>query len=256
MKQCILMLLLTFSVAVIAQEEYQPYNDDLKFKVIDGNTVLGKEASVKALVIKYTMNSDEKIKLSIRNNPQLQEIKLFGASQEIVNFISELKMTNLTHLLLDDYKKQTLIIPAFPTLEHLSVDSEKLQSLSMENALLDKLNILSLETPELTDWKTAKHFPTLGLIDLTAPKLAYFPIESMPSIVQFAYYCSFNELPENLCSYKELVFISFENYVNVKAEDCFIQMVKNGNYSNLSVYDKIDGEKLFEVLSKDREDEE
>ena len=256
MKQCILILLLTFSVSVIAQEEYQPYNEDLKFKVIDENTALGKETSVKALVIKYTGNSDEKIKLSIRNNPQLQEIKLLGASQEIVNFISELKMTNLTHLLIEYYNKETLIIPALPTLEHLSVDSEKLQSLLMENAMLDKLNILSLETPELTDWRTAKHFPTLGLIDLTAPKLTYFPIENMPSIVQFAYYCSFSELPKNLCSYKELVFISFENYVNVKAEECFIQMVKNGNYSNLSIYDKMDGNKLFEVLSKDREEEE
>lgn len=256
MKQRILILLLTFSVSVIAQEEYQPYNEDLKFKVIDENTALGKETSVKALVIKYTGNSDEKIKLSIRNNPQLQEIKLLGASQEIVNFISELKMTNLTHLLIEYYNKETLIIPALPTLEHLAVDSEKLQSLSMENAMLDKLNILSLETPELTDWKTAKHFPTLGLIDLTAPKLTYFPIENMPSIVQFAYYCSFSELPKNLCSYKELVFISFENYVNVKAEECFIQMVKNGNYSNLSIYDKMDGNKLFEVLSKDREEEE
>lgn len=39
MKQCILILLLTFSVSVIAQEEYQPYNEDLKFKVIDENKI-------------------------------------------------------------------------------------------------------------------------------------------------------------------------------------------------------------------------
>ncbi len=254
MKQTILILILSFSVFVIGQEKYEPYNDDLKFKIIDDNAVLGKETSVKALIIKYTGNSNEKIKSSLRNNLQLKEIKLLGTDQEILNFISELKMTNLTHLLINGYESENLVIPVFPTLEHLSVDSEKLKSLSMENALLDKVEILSMNTPELTDWKTAKYFPVLGLIDLTAPKLTWFPIENMPAIVQFAYYCSFKELPKNLCSYKELAFISFENYVDVKAEECFIEMVKKGNYSNLSVYDKMDGKRLFEVLSKDRED--
>lgn len=255
MKQFLLILFLSFSVFAISQQEYEPYNDDLKFKIIDDNAILGKETSVKALIIKYTGNSNERIKFSLRNNPQLKEIKLLGSDQEIVNFISELKMTNLTQLLINDYKSENLVIPVFPTLEHLSIRSEKLKSLSMENALLDKLDILSIDTPELTDWKTAKYFPVLGLIDLTAPKLTWFPIENMPAIVQFSYYCSFRELPKNLCTYKELAFISFENYADVKAEACFIEMVKKGNYSNLSVYDKMDGKKLFEVLSKDREEE-
>ncbi len=255
MKYHLLILFLSLSVFVMGQLENEPYNDDLKFKIIDNHAILGKETSVKALIIKYTVNSNEKIKFSLRNNPQLKEIKILGADQEIVNFISELKMANLTHLLIHDYKGESLAIPVFPTVEHLSVRSKELKSLSMENAMMDKLDILNIDTPELIDWKTAKRFPVLGLIDLTAPKLTRFPIEDMPAIVQFAYYCSFKELPKNLCSYKELAFISFENYVDVKAEECFIEMVKKGNYSNLSVYDKMDGKKLFEVLSKDREGE-
>ena len=240
-----------FSLNALCQE-LKPYNDDLYFKVINENEIVLKVDSLKAIIIVFNNLSEGNAKQSIINNPQLKEIKLISPSQDFIQLISGLKMDSLTHLFIEEYNGSKLILPAFSTLEHLTIRSKNLTTLSMENASLNKLDILDIDAPELIDWKSEKYFPNLGLIELKAPKLDYFPIEQMPNIFQFSFYCSFKNWPTNICSYKELTFISFENYKTINIDKCLKKKIKKGVFSNVTIYDKIDGQKMLEVESRDR----
>ena len=123
----------------------------------------------------------------------------------------------------------------------------------MINAKLDNLMLLEIECPKLSLWNSDTFFPKLELIDLKAPYLGYFPIENMPKIFQFSYECSFKSLPLNLCIYSDLQHISFNNFRKIKLEECFTNKVKMAYYSNITIYNKVDGRILNQVISKDRE---
>lgn len=256
MKLTTLITFLIISKILFCQElrEYDliPYNEEFNFKILDENDVIEKDDSLEALIIVFKSPVYKNAERSISNNPQLKEIKLFASSQELLKFISESKLHSLTHLFIERYEGASLEIPAFLTVEHLTIQSSVLASLNMTIASLDKLDILDIEAPSLKDWRTAKSYSELGLINLNAPLLEYFPIESMPKISQFSYYSSFKELPINLCNYKDLLFISFTNYVPIQVDKCFKKMIETGVYSNLTIYDKIDGKVISETLSKDR----
>jgi hypothetical protein len=115
------------------------------------------------------------------------------------------------------------------------------------------LEILEMDAPNLVSWKSETTYPALSLIDLDAPLLTVFPILNMPKINEFSYCCCFKELPKNLCTYKGLEMISFENFCPVKVDKCLVAMVEKGEYSNLTVYDKADGKILIDINSKDKE---
>ncbi|MGV3611384.1 MAG: hypothetical protein ACO1N0_10570 [Fluviicola sp.] len=252
MKFILLVLCLFCGCIAFSQDgELTPYNDTYNYEILTNERVLPHTDSLKALIVVFKDQPEENVAKSITNNLQLQEIMLYNSPASFLPLLAGLKLSNLTHLFIYDFEGKELIIPPFPTIEHLQIESGKISTLSMENASLANLDILSIDCPELVNWKTEKVFSKLGLIDLTAPKLTYFPIESIPVIVQFAYYCSFDQLPLNLCSYKELQFISFTNYKPVEIESCFKKMVKNGVYSDITIYDKIDGKVIKTVLSKD-----
>ncbi len=258
MKTIPLLITLIFSRILFSQElsehDLKPYNDELNFKIIDENAILEMNDSLEAVIIIFNKPIFKNAELSISNNPQLKEIKLFTASQELLKYISNSKLPRLTHLFFERYQDSVLEVPSFPNIEHLTIQSSELVNLNMEESELDKLDILDIDAPKLKNWRTAKLFPQLGLINLKAPLLEYFPIENMPKISQFSYYCSFKELPLNLCEYKELLYISFCNYTPVHADKCFLKKIKKGVYSDLTIYDKIDGKIVSETLSKDRKE--
>lgn len=100
MKITTLIITLFFSKFLFSQElsEYdlKPYNDELNFKLLNENDVLEKNDSLEALIIIFNEPILKNAKLSISNNPQLKEIKLFAASQELLKFISDSKLSKLT----------------------------------------------------------------------------------------------------------------------------------------------------------------
>lgn len=252
MKFLLVLLLMGCVCSTFAQQgELTPYHNTYKYEILTNNRVLPHADSLKALIVVFKDQSLENVERSIKNNPQLLEIMLYNPPASFISLLGGLKLENLTHLLIYDFEGKELTLPPFPTIEFLQIESEKISTLLMEKASLGNLDILSMDCPELVKWQTEKVFPKLGLIDLNAPKLTYFPIESIPAIVQFAFYCSFDQLPLNLCSYKELMFISFTNYKPVEIESCFKKMVKKGVYSDITIYDKIDGKVIKTVLSKD-----
>lgn len=256
MKTITLVICLFFTKILFSQEfsetDLKPYNEELKFKVLNENEILENNTSIEALIFVFNKPIFKNAEISISNNPQIKEIKLFASSQDMLNFISNSKLPNLTHLFFERYKDSVLDIPSFPLIEHLTIQSNELVNLNMINSKLDKLDILDINAIKLTNWNTAKFLPQLGLINLIAPLLENFPIESMPKISQFSYECSFKELPTNFCNYEELLFISFNNYFPIKVDKCLENKIKKGVYSNLTVYNKIDGEVVLEILSKDR----
>jgi hypothetical protein len=254
MKITTIIICLLFSKFLFSQElsEYdlKPYNDELNFKILDENDVIEKNDSLEALIFVFNNPIYKNAELSISNNPQLKEIKLFASSQELLKFVSDSKLQKLTHLFFERYEGSILEIPFFPNIEHLTIESSELVSLNMVNGELNKLDILDIAAPKLKNWSTTKFFPQLGLINLKAPLLEYFPIENMPKISQFSYYCSFKEIPLNFCNYKDLKFISFNNYSPVIYDKCIEKKIKKGYVANLTIYDKIDGIVLIEILSK------
>lgn len=256
MKITILLIYLIISKFTFTQElrEYdlKPYGEELNFKVINENEILEKNDSLEAIIIVFNEAIFKNAEISIRNNPQLKQIKLFGSNQALLKSISDSKLPNLTHLFFERYEGSVLEIPSFPNIEHLRIQSLSLIGLNMVNGELNKLDILDIESPKLMNWKTVDFFPKLGLINLNAPLLEIFPIKNMPKIFQFSYFCSFKELPLNLCKYKELSHISLTNYSPVEVNSCLIKKIKKGVYSNLTIYDGIDGKIISETLSDDQ----
>jgi hypothetical protein len=257
LKYITLIALLFITLSVVGQlpfkSELRKYNEGLELVILRNGESLTKSDAIGALIIVINNDSIDSAKISIGNNPQLKEIQIYNGNQELLNYIASLQLPNLTHLFYNDFNYPTLDVPKLPTIEHLKIQSSTLVSLNMTNAQLDKLDILDIELPNLTTWKTDKEFPSLGLIELKAPKLNYFPIEQMPQIVQFSYHCSLTSLPLNLCSYPDLNYISFENYGPIKIDSCFKKKVKSSVWSNITVYDKQFGKKIREILSKDRQ---
>lgn len=249
---------LIFSMTTYSQKlnesDLKPYNNELNFKILDENDLLEKNESIEAVIFVFNKPMYKNAERSISNNPQLKEIKLFGSSQELLTFISDSKLPKLTHLFFKRYKGSVLEIPPFPILEHLTIQSLLLVSLNMEKGEMNKLDILDINAPKLRKWKSAESIPNLGLIELKAPLLDSFPIVHMPKITQFYYECSFKVLPENLCDYADLSYISFNNYCPVQIDACIKKKIKQGVYSNLTVYDQIHGKILSEVESKDRKE--
>jgi hypothetical protein len=240
----------------VGQPPFEPalkqYNKDSELAVVRDGEILEKNDSIQALIIVINDGIINNAKQSISNNLHLQEVQIYNGNQDLLDYIASLKLPNLKHLFYNNFEYQSLNIPQFPTLELLKIQSQKLESLNMTNSQLDKLEILDIDTPNLTVWKTDKNFPKLGLINLNATKLDFFPIEQMPQIRQFSYYCSFEALPLNLCSYTNLKFISFNNYGQVKIDKCFKQKIKAAIYSNITIYDKELGKPIREILSDDR----
>lgn len=229
-----------------------PYNKEFNFKLIDEGMIVENDESLECLIIVFHQLNFKNAELSIANNPKLKEIKIFGSNQEFINLVSQLKLDSLTHLFIQNFKEKTLYIPKFSTLEHLSIQSSELIELNMTQSEMVKLYILDIETPKLKEWKSEKSFFNLSLIHLKAELLVYFPIENMPNISQFVYYCSFVDLPFNLCSYKDLKFMSFDNYHPIQIDKCMIKKIKNGVYSNLTIYENIGGKVISEINSKDK----
>ncbi len=244
---------LFFSKILFSQEltehDLSPYNDELNFKVINENDLIEKMDSLEALIIVFNNPLFENARRSIINNPHLKEIKLFASNQELLEFISESTLPKLTHLFFERYSNVSLELPSFPNIEHLTIQSSELVSLNMVNGNFNNLDILDINAPKLMNWNTAEFFPTLGLVNLDAPLLEYFPIENSPNLAQFMYYCSFKEIPRNLCNYDDLKFISFNNYSPVLFDKCLEEKIKSGYVANLTIYDKIDGKVLTEILS-------
>lgn len=256
MKTTIIIICLALTKILFSQEfgEYdlKPYNHELNFKLLNENDILEKNDSIEALIFVFNSPLYKNAELSIKNNPQLKKIKIFAANQEFIKFISDSKLQQLTHLFIERYEDSVLEIHSFPNIEHLTIQSLELMSLNMVKGEFDSLYLLDIEGPKLNNWSTSKFFPNLGLINLKAPILDYFPIEQMPKISQFMYYCSFIVLPNNLCNYRELKFISFNNYVPVKVSKCEKKIIKDGYVSNLTIYDQINGEKIKEIVSKEQ----
>ena len=236
----------------IHSQDYQPYNTEYIFKVIDNQEKIHKQGSLEALVILFKDSLINNSKESIINNPQLKEINLVNPSQEFIDFISDQNLRPLTHLIIKEFSADSLILLNFSTIEHLAIESKKLKALFMLKSSFIKLSILDIHAPNLEYWQTYKQIPNLSLIELYAPKLEHFPIFNMPKITQFSYHCSFKELPLGLCTYKNLMYISFENFNEIEVDKCFRRKVKKGVYSNLTVRDKMNGSIIFEIRSQDR----
>lgn len=250
MKIVVVIISLLISHTFFSQD-LTPYNEDFDFEVMDDDEVIPRNATLKALIIDAG-NTVKNIEISLKNNPQLRELKLIASSQEVLDVFGRVKLDSLFFLLIENYTGPSLSLPALKSVTFLQIHATELQLLDMLNSQLFRLENLELETPSLLTWKSEATYPQLALLDLEAPTLHVFPIVHMPKITEFSFSCSFIELPKNLCLYSKLNTIAFENLCPVKVDKCLISMIEKGVYSNLTVYDKPDGKILMDVNSLDK----
>lgn len=233
-------------------QDLTPYNEDFEFEVMDDDEVIPRNDSLHALIIDAG-NSLKNIEISLKNNPQLREVKLMASSQEILDVLGRVKLDSLFFLLIENYTGTTLNLPIIKSVEFLQIHATELQLLDMRNSQLYRLGNLELEIPSLLTWKSEATYPRLTFLDIEAPLLTIFPILKMSNIQEFSFSCSLKELPKNLCSFTKLRTLAFENLCPVKVDKCLISMIEKGVYSNLTVYDKPEGKILMDINSKDKE---
>ena len=251
MKIVVVFISLLITHAFFSQENLTPYNEDFEFEVMDEDEVISRNDSLHALIID-TGNSVKNIEISLKNNPQLREVKLMSSSQEILDIFGRVKLDSLFFLVIENYTGTTLNLPVIKSVEFLQIHATELKSLDISKSLLSRLEILEMDAPNLVSWKSETTYPQLALLDLEAPILHVFPIMQMPKITEFSFSCSFTELPKNVCLYSKLKTIAFENLCPVKVDKCLISMIEKGVYSNLTVYDKPDGKILVDINSLDK----
>ena len=251
MKIVVVIISIFITHTFFSQEDLSPYNEDFEFEVMDEDEVISRNDSLHALIIDAG-NSVKNIEISLKNNPQLREVKLMSSSQEILDVFGRVKLDSLFFLLIENYTGTTLNLPIIKSVEFLQIHATELQLLDMRNSQLFRLENLELEIPSLLTWKSEATYPQLALLDIEAPTLHVFPIMQMPKITEFSFSCSFTELPKNVCLYSKLKTIAFENLCPVKVDKCLISMIEKGVYSNLTVYDKPDGKILVDINSLDK----
>ena len=247
----VVVIISIFITHTFFSQDLTPYNEDFEFEVMDDDEVIPRNDSLHALIIDAG-NSAKNIEISLKNNPQLREVKLMASSQEILDVIGRVKLDSLFFLLIENYIGTTLNLPIIKSVEFLQIHATELQLLDMRNSQLFRLENLELEIPSLLTWKSEATYPQLALLDIEAPTLHVFPIMQMPKITEFSFSCSFIELPKNVCLYSKLKTIAFENLCPVKVDKCLISMIEKGVYSNLTVYDKPDGKILMDINSLDK----
>lgn len=258
MRPTIIWLLLIILAYPVFGQDRTPYNEEFPFKVINGEKTLPKTNGLKALLVDF-QNAREDIehfKQTLINNPDIVEIQLFHANQNVIDLLNKVNLKSLEYLFLNNFDEQTLVIPSFPGLTLLSIESDLLVNLDMKNAQLDKLTLLSILSPQLVNWSCIPTFNILELIDLNAPLLESFPIEKAPKLFQFSFYCYLRELPDLTCNCPDLEQISYENYWPVAVPECMKTKVKNAFYSNITIYNGFNGDLVEEHLSEDRKNEE
>lgn len=238
----------------VKAQGFFPYNKGLPFLKILDNIVLPHIDSVKALFVEFRTDSISLFKETMKNNPQIVELQLKNPPQAAIQIVSELNRKNLTHLFVHEYGGANLKVFDFPNIEFFSLESTKLEFLSMHSNF-QALNILAINSPNLKEWQADSNFPSLGLIDLKAVKLSAFPIKELPGIEQFSFECSFDTIPNYLCKCKKLRLISFNNHKLIAIDKCFKKKIKKGVYSNLTLYEAINGKEVLNILSKDRRKE-
>ena len=250
MKIVVVFISLLISLTFFSQD-LTPYNEDFEFEVMNEDEVIPRNDSLHALIIDAG-NSVKNIETSLKNNPQLREVKLMASSQEIVDVFGRVNFDSLFFLLIENYTGTTLDLPVIKSVEFLHLQSTELKSLDITKSQLSRLEILEMDAPNLVSWKSEATYPQLALLDIEAPTLHVFPIMQMPKITEFSFSCSFIELPKNVCLYSKLKTIAFENLCPVKVDKCLISMIEKGEYSNLTVYDKPDGKILVDINSLDK----
>lgn len=253
-KVAILLLLFNLLSTSIKAQDFFPYNKGLPSLKNAENVALPHIDSLKALFVEFNSDSVSLFKQTIKNNPQLVELQLKNPPQAAIQIASELKLKHLTHFFIHAYGGANLKVFDLPNIEFFSLESTKLEFLSMQSNF-QVLNILDINSPNLKEWQTDSNFPSLGLIDLKAVKLSAFPIKELPGIEQFSFECSFDNIPNYLCKCKKLRLISFNNHKLIPIDKCFEKKIKKGGYSNLTLYEGINGKEVVNILSKDRRKE-
>lgn len=238
--------------SLLTAQYFEPFHQQYFTVWITPDQPLRTMEIMQVMMVDLRQTSAFEFRELIRLNPQIIELQLKYPTKKELDFLTEARLPRLTTLFVVGFDADTLQLPALSQLEILSLQSDSLQHLFARSLPYSKLDIWSIEAPRLQEWTTDSLYKSLGLIHLVAPKLSVFPIKAAPSLSQLFCSTSLLELPAFLCHCEELSHISITNHRAVPVDDCFSEKIHQAYYSNLTVYDRPNGKKLLEYLSKDQ----
>jgi len=231
-------------------QDMNPFDEVHNVKAITENDLLSKDDSLKALEINFHGKYFENAIVSIRNNTQLKGIKLYNPTQEFIINLSYEHLDSLSHLIIEKFEGDSLLVPSFSKLNFFEINSDSLVYLNLSNANLIKLTTLNIDTDILVDLKTDTEYPYLDILNLHTPRLKFFLFENTPNLNYLSLKCSLNRFPTNLCNNDNLIGILIWNYGPIKIDNCLKKKIKVGFESSLIVYKDFNETILEEIYSK------
>lgn len=232
------------------EQSIRPYNQELRLSIIDSDEPISGMDSTVALFV-YC----DRIKNPISFLQQLgsiRELHLLKARQAHIDQINNFTLPNLTHLFIEHFQEDSLYIEPINSVEHLAIFSDSLIFLDASDSLWEKVEILDVQARRLIKWRGKTDFPEVSLIHMATPSLTDVPYFSAKNVNELLWECSLDSFPKWFCSSSSMRFISVKFFRYIDVENCFIEKVQNGVYSDLTVYENGNLVPLLEVISKDR----
>lgn len=217
---------------------------------VNENDLLAKDDSLKALIININGENYENAINSIINNNQLKGIKVNNPTTEFLSILSNLQPDSLKYLIIENYARDSLILPGFSKLIFFEINSDSLRNLNLSYAKFTKIETLNIDASRLIDLKTETEYPFLDILNLHAPYLIFFPFEKTPKLNYLSLKSSLNEIPTCFCNNDNLIGILIWNYGPIKIDSCLKRKIKFGFESSLIVYKDLNGQILNEIYSK------
>jgi hypothetical protein len=212
---------------VFAQEEHLTIWSEGAYKRIPSDEVLPTTNGITALLIDVT-SSVSGIAPSLKNNPHLREVHLFGPDQAALNELLAQPAPALEYVIVKEYKGTTCAVPQSKAEKvfQFSIESEEMIEFSIAPRAYKNLDILGVEAPKLQTWSGKIELDSLGLLDVQCPLMTSFPPLTAPDLVQWSLQCALDHFPPEICSMPLLMFAYFSSSRDCPVEKCYKKVME------------------------------
>jgi hypothetical protein len=214
-------------MTALAQDEYLTIWSEGDYEHIQSDEVLPPTKGITALLIDVT-SSVSGIASSMRNNPHLREVHLFGPDQAALNELLAQSAPALEYIIVEGYKGKTCAVPQSKAEKvfQFAIESQEMIEFSIAPHAFKKLHIFGVEAPQLQTWSGTIELDSLGLLDIHSPELTSFPALKAPDLYQWMLDCALDRFPPEICSLAQLTLASFTSSRDCPFEKCYNDVMK------------------------------
>ncbi len=218
-------ILNVFSAQSQNHEEWLEFNNVKYIKHISNQTI-AKDKKATALITECVPDSKGLFQ-TLKNNPQIDQLYLTNADQNLLNVIFLLTDTQLASINIDNFQSETCTIPAckISTLTEFQIHSEQTTNIEFTRFGFEALDILHVEMENLKEWKGELNLPELGLLDIDCLNLQKMPPVITPKLVQYSVRCS-APFSTDVCDMPDVTLFYFSTTTDCKLSPCHEEVLK------------------------------